>query len=193
MYLEAFLNVLSDLFPRWQLNSIIRICCECKGGIENKLSWGSLIGITRLAEWWQMVTVRDGFFYPILTWIMDSFSCSKLNTSFLLEKHEKISRKSWNAEIRHVEVILTLQWRHRSTCSHEAVPFYLSHGLVRVKTTEIPIWCASNNCLIIVARMLILISCTFFYNHTSNNLTVHSNETSVNNITLSSRCLPNNI
>ena len=52
------------------------------------------------AEWWQTVNPRDRFstewsqtvnpwdrfFYPILTQIMDSFSCSPLNTSFYIRK-----------------------------------------------------------------------------------------------------------
>ena len=32
---------------------------------------------------------RDGLFYPILTQIIDSFSCSPLNTSFYIWQHEK--------------------------------------------------------------------------------------------------------
>ena len=81
----------------------------------------------RLAEWWQMVIARDGFFYPILTKIMDSFSCSPLNTSF----H---TRKTWKSlpenpeytEMPHSDVVLTLQWPHRSTCCQRAAVHFLS-------------------------------------------------------------------
>ena len=44
----------------------IRTYHECEGGIEKSVS---------------MIT-RDGFFYPILTQIMYSFSCSPLKTVF---------------------------------------------------------------------------------------------------------------
>ena len=37
-----------------------------------------------IAEWWQTVITRDGFFYPTLTQIMDSFSCSPLTAYFKL-------------------------------------------------------------------------------------------------------------
>ena len=33
-----------------------------------------------------MVIVRDEFFYPILTQIIDTFSCSTLNTAFIYLK-----------------------------------------------------------------------------------------------------------
>ena len=33
-----------------------------------------------------MVIPRDRFFYPSFTQIMDSFSCSPLNTAFYIEK-----------------------------------------------------------------------------------------------------------
>ena len=56
------------------IGRILRIYHEYVGGIENP-SPGSSIGIT-----------RDRFFYSILTQIMDSFSCSPFNTSFILEK-----------------------------------------------------------------------------------------------------------
>ena len=39
---------------------------------------------------------QDGFFYPILTRIMDSVSCSPLKTSFILEKLEKDFQKILN-------------------------------------------------------------------------------------------------
>ena len=40
--------------------------------------------------------VRDGFFYPILELIMDSFSCSPLNTSFCIGKNMKKTLRIMN-------------------------------------------------------------------------------------------------
>ena len=40
----------------------------------------------RLAEWWQTVIPRDRYFYPILTWLMDYFSCSRFKTAFSFSK-----------------------------------------------------------------------------------------------------------
>ena len=54
------------------------------------------IGITRLAEWWQTVIMRDRFFYPTLTRIVDSFSHSPLNTILYWKNMNcKTSRKTW--------------------------------------------------------------------------------------------------
>ena len=75
----------SDISPCFDIYKTIRIYHECEGRIENP-SRGSPIGNTRHAKWWQSVITRDGFFYPILTRIMDSVSWSPLNTSFILEK-----------------------------------------------------------------------------------------------------------
>ena len=91
---------------------VIIIHLECEGGIEKSIPIGSPIGIRRLAEWWQTVTARDWSFYPIHTRIMDSFSCSPLNTAFYFEKRKKVFRKSlirWDATWwRHpVNVIMT--------------------------------------------------------------------------------------
>ena len=63
---------------------------------QKNLSQGSPIGIMMLAEWWQSVIARDIFFYLILTWIKDFFSCLPLNTSFILEKLEKDFQKILN-------------------------------------------------------------------------------------------------
>ena len=73
--------------------------------------------------------MRDRFFYPILTRIMDTFSCSPLNTSFYNGKREKEFQKPEYAELRHGDVNFTLQC-HGSACRCVAVCFYLSHGLV---------------------------------------------------------------
>ena len=70
---------------------VIRIYHECEGGIENP----SQLGITLWHhECWQKVISRDMFFYPNLTPIMDSFSCSPLNTAFFICL-KKASRNSW--------------------------------------------------------------------------------------------------
>ena len=61
----------------------IRIYHEFEG-MKEKI--GSPIGNTRLAEWWQTVIAMGIFFYPILTRIMDYFSCSPLNTAFYIGK-----------------------------------------------------------------------------------------------------------
>ena len=52
------------------------------------------------------------------------------------------------AEMRHSDLILTLQWRHGPMCDHRAADmrlfvFYLSHGLVQVcEKTRIHHWCS---------------------------------------------------
>ena len=79
---------------------IIRIYHE--GGIEKSVPW--------ITDWHHeacRVLRRDGFFYPILTRIMDSFSYSQLNTSFILEKL-KIPENCEYADMRHGDIILTL-------------------------------------------------------------------------------------
>ena len=52
----------------------ISIFHVCMGWIEN-LSRGSLIGITRLAEWCRTVILSDRFFYRHHTPMIDTFSC----------------------------------------------------------------------------------------------------------------------
>ena len=82
---------------------------ECEGGIEN-LSQGSPIGIRRLVERYQMVIAKEVFFYPILTQIMDSFSCSPLSATFYIGKTRKrLQENPECAEVQHGGVILTLQ------------------------------------------------------------------------------------
>ena len=60
----------------------IRIYHECEGGIEKS--------VPRITDWHhkacRVMTNGDPegrIFYPILTRIIDSFSCSPLNTTFL--------------------------------------------------------------------------------------------------------------
>ena len=96
-----------------------------------------------------MMTIgdREGrIFYPILTRIMDSFSCSPLITSFILKKTWKSLPENYEyAEMRHGDVILTLQWRHGSTCGQRAAVhfFYIFLGLVRVcEINRIHHWCS---------------------------------------------------
>ena len=73
----------------------IRIYHECEGGIEKSVS--------KIINWHneacQVMTIGDQggrIFYPILTRIMDSFSCSPLNTLFILEKRCKVIQKILN-------------------------------------------------------------------------------------------------
>ena len=77
-------------------------------------------------------------FLSILTLLMESFSRSPLNTSFYICKREKNFQKNPEyADVRHGDVILTLQSNHEATCGQHAADvwlsyFYFSHGLVRV-------------------------------------------------------------
>ena len=52
----------------------IRIFQECEVGIEKSVR-GSLFGITWQTSWCQTVILRDWFFYPHQTTMIDSFSC----------------------------------------------------------------------------------------------------------------------
>ena len=80
-----------------------------------------------------MVIMRDGFFYPILTQIMDSFSCSPLHTSFLLKKNmQKAPRKSQYAKMRQDDVILHYNVMDRHAAIVHLFAFYLSQWLVGV-------------------------------------------------------------
>ena len=66
------------------------------------------------------------------------FLAHHLIPQFIFEKHVKKNPENHeNAEMWHSDVIITLQWRHRSTCSQRVAGvqlfiFYLSHGLVHV-------------------------------------------------------------
>ena len=88
---------------------------------------------------------RDGFFYPILTWIMDSFSCSPLITSFILEKRGKDFQKILNT-LRCDMVTSFLHYddfTDRRATSVRLFVFYLSLGLVRVcEINRIHHWCS---------------------------------------------------
>ena len=86
-------------------------------------SRGSPIGITRLAEWWQWVIARDGFFYPILTRVMDSFSCSPLLKYLIYigkKNLKKTSRESWihwdATWWRHFKITMTSRIDVRPAC-----------------------------------------------------------------------------
>ena len=122
---------------------------ECEGLLEK-----SVPRVTdrhkEAGQAWQTLNAWDGFLYPILTGIMDSFSCLPLNISFYIAKKtwKRLPENPEFPEMRHGDVILTVQWRHGTTCGQRVVHFYLSHGLVReceikhlwVKTTETRIW-----------------------------------------------------
>ena len=47
-----------------------------------------------------MLIVKDRFFCPILTQIIDSFSCSSLNTTFFILK-KAVTEVTEYAEVRH--------------------------------------------------------------------------------------------
>ena len=76
-------------------------------------------------------------------WIL--FPAYHLVPHFIFGKKTDMEKASGNpelAEMRHGDVILTLQLRHRTTCGSRAddvrlFVFYLSHGLVRVHVCEI--------------------------------------------------------
>ena len=75
---------------------IIRIHHEYQGGIGKS--------VPRITDWHhedcRVMTIGGrecfGFFYSILSRIMDSFSCSTLHTSFILEKLEQDFQKILN-------------------------------------------------------------------------------------------------
>ena len=106
---------------------------ECEGGIEKSIPLNhylSTLGISRITDWHyeacRVMTVipRDGFFYPTLTRLMDSFSCSALNTSFYIGKTwKRLPENPEYAEMRHGDVILAFQKHHGMTCGCSFVIF----------------------------------------------------------------------
>ena len=57
---------------------------------------------------------------------------------------KKLPENPEYAEMRNGDIILSLQWRHGTTCGRCAAVHFLSFpraGMGMVKTTEIPIWC----------------------------------------------------
>ena len=81
-------NVIVNQDPDWSHTcEIISIFHVCMVWIEN-LSRGSLIGITRLAEWCRTVIPSDRFFYPHHTPMIDTFSCIPFDTPHLIFKVE---------------------------------------------------------------------------------------------------------
>ena len=63
------------------------------------------------------------FFHPIITRIMDSFSCSLLNTSFYIGKGFQKNLNTLKCDIG--DLILTFQWRHGSTCDQRVAVRFL--------------------------------------------------------------------
>ena len=96
-----------------------------------------------------MVMTTDGFYYPTITRIMDSFLAHHQIPHFISKKHENDLKIPDYAEMLHGNLILTLQRCQGWTCGNvQLFVFYLSHQLVQVceielshigKTTEIPI------------------------------------------------------
>ena len=82
-----------------------------------------------------MVIAQGGFFYPILTRIFDSFSCSPLSTAFNIGKKnmKRLPEDPEFAEIRHGDVILTLRASSvRPTCGFFVIIFPTDwYGYVR--------------------------------------------------------------
>ena len=108
------------------MKKTISIHLECEGGIEKS--------VPRITDWnheaCRVMTNGDhegriflshphannGFFFL-------------LTTKYLIlywKNMKKTSRKSWYAEMRRDDVILTLQWRHGSTCDQRAAVRFLS-------------------------------------------------------------------
>ena len=108
--------------------------CVCPGMPKHFLLASAIHCIIRIyqrASWWQTAIPRDRFFYPILTWIKDYFSCSLLNTEFLYSK--KVSRRFWICWDRpqYDYVTLMWQWSHLSPAGR-LFDFYLSKRTVWV-------------------------------------------------------------
>ena len=106
---------------------IIRIYHECEGGIEKP--------VPKITYWHheacRVMTNGDHkgwIFFPTLKRIMNSFSCLPRNSSFYIGKKtwKRLPKHPEYAEMRHYDVILTLQWRHWSTCSQRAAAEFLS-------------------------------------------------------------------
>ena len=144
MIVQAYKNIRWE-YERpemWKYIGIISIHPECEGGIEKS--------ITRITNWHheacQVMTKvdREG-------WIFLSHPHTNNGFFFLLTtKYLIYIGKTWKrlpehpeyAEMRHGDVILTLQWCHGSTCGQRVddmllLIFYLSLGLVRVCEIEI--------------------------------------------------------
>ena len=99
----------------------IRIHHGVRVGYKNE-SRGSPIAITRLAEWWKTEIRRDVFFFPTVIRIMNPFLAHHLVPVL----YWKSIKKGLQSDMRHGDVISTLQWRHRSTCGQCAVDVRLS-------------------------------------------------------------------
>ena len=60
-----------------------------------------------------------------ITLIMVSFSCSPLTIAYYIGNHEKGFKNPEYSEMPHGDVILTLQWRHGSTCGQGDCSFFI--------------------------------------------------------------------
>ena len=114
---------------------------ECEGGVEKS--------IPRITDWhheaWGVMTNgdREGPIFLSNSHTNNGFFL--LTTKYLILYWKNMKRLPENpkyAEMRHSDVILTLQWLHGSTCGQHAVDvrlfvFHLSHGLVRVCEVEL--------------------------------------------------------
>ena len=95
----------------------ISIHHECKGGIKK-------ISVPRITDWHHeacsVMTIgdREGRIFLSHPHTNNGFfSCLPLYTSFILKKSGKYFQNPKYADMRHYDLILTLQWRHGSMCS----------------------------------------------------------------------------
>ena len=112
----------------------MRIYHKCEGRIEKS--------VPRITNWHHEAC---RFFYPTLTLIMDTFSCSPLNTSFILEKCGKDFQKILNTlrcdMVTSFNITMTSRIDVRPACCCSF--FYLSLGLGRVcEINRIHHWCS---------------------------------------------------
>ena len=136
-----------------KLGYIKRTYYEYEGGIGKSVR-RSPFGIERLAQWWQTMILRDRFFYPILTKIIDSFSCPPLNAAFLYFK-KRFPEVHEQAEISYNMMMLFLHKNDAtslSTCGHSFFIFLTCwYGVCKIefsqmgKTVENWIWCARKD------------------------------------------------
>ena len=140
--LLSILFCFSCLVTEWQkavqgdlscpLLGMIRIYHECEGGIEKS--------VRTITDWYHEIgrVMTNGdhegrifLFHPHTN--NRFFSCSPLNASFYIgNTWKRLPENPEYAEMRHGDVILTLQWREGSTCDQRTAVRFFSLGLVRV-------------------------------------------------------------
>ena len=87
--------------------------------------------------------MRDGFFYPILTLIIDYFSCSPISTAFSVRKSLKRLQKILNS--LRCDMVISFNITMMSRVDVRLFVFYLSLGLVWVcEINRTHHWCSPN-------------------------------------------------